>query len=172
MPPCAHCGKPVTKTASHINRAAREGRRLFCGRVCMGLAKRINKTKAQKVVEKAAYDAEYRRKNRAMLKAKKAEYFQRTYDPAQAAIKRKARMARHIEYCRRPEYKAWKSAYDRAYRAKSDFGPFWEAAMLLQQIEEEVASRMSKYEIYSVNGTLNKALRRRREYENAVGYRP
>ena len=169
---CAHCHKPIFHSLGHVNRARKEGRRLFCGRACFGMDRRINKPKAQKVAEKRLYDMEYRRKNRRALKAKKAAYFEATYDPAKAAIERKANMARHVEYCRRPEYKAWKSEYDRAHRAKRDFGPFWEAAMVLHQIEEEVTSRMTKYEIYSANGTLNKALRRRRDYENSVGYRP
>ncbi len=171
-PLCAHCLKPVTQSASALGRAEREGRRVFCDRRCMGLARRVEKSKAQKVEEKRLYDEAYRQKNLAALKAKKAAYFQRTYDPAKAAVERKGRMAQHVEYCRRPEYKAWKAEYDRAYRAKADFGPFWEAALLLLQVDEEVASRMSRYEIYSANGTLNKSLRRKREYESSVGYRP
>ncbi len=42
---------------------------------------------------------EYRRKNRAALKAKKAERHKRTYDPVKAAVVRKKRMPRHVEYC-------------------------------------------------------------------------
>lgn len=171
-PVCAHCGKPVKQPIGAINRALRMGLRLYCDKVCSGLGRRVEKSKAQKVEEKRVYDEQYRQRNLAMLKAKKAAYFQATYDPAKAAIGRKARMAQHVEYCQRPEYKAWKREYDRAYRAKADFGPFWESALLLLQVDEEVSSRMTKYEIYAANGTLNKSQQRKRDYENSVGYRP
>ena len=116
------------------------------------------------------YDMRYRERNLALLKTKKAAHFQRTYDPVKAAKERKKTMARHVEYCRQPQYKAYKRGYDMEYRNKKDFGPFWESAILVRNVEKEVAERMTKYEIYSTNGTLNKALNRRREYEaNFVG---
>lgn len=169
---CARCGTSFFRTASHVNRSRKAGAPLYCGRTCMGMARRVERSKAERVARKAAYDAEYRATNAALLKAKKAAYFQATYDPAKAAVERKAKMARHVEYCRSPEYRAWKREYDRVYRAKVDFGPFWEAAVLLLQIEEEVSSRMTRYEVYAANGTINKTQRRKREYENSVGYRP
>lgn len=173
LPVCAHCSKPVTGQApGAINRARKLGARIFCDRTCAGLARRAGKTKAQKVAEKKLYDAQYRQRDPAALKARKAAYFQQTYDPAKAAVERKARMAQHIEYCRQPAYKAWKRAYDKQYNAKRDFGPFWEAALLLLQIEDEVESRMTRYEVYAANGTLNKTQRRKREYQSSVGYRP
>ena len=76
--------------------------------------------------EKAAYDREYRKKNLAWIKAKKADYFQRTYDPVKAAKERKKRMPEHVEYCRQPKYRAYKRKYDRKRRA-SKFGEFAEA---------------------------------------------
>lgn len=36
-PPCAHCGKPVTKSASQIRRSQKLGRRMFCGIECRRL---------------------------------------------------------------------------------------------------------------------------------------
>lgn len=156
-----------------MNRARAIGLNLYCNRKCAGMGRRgPEKSKAQRVEEKRLYDQQYRLRDPAALKARKAEYHQRTYDPVKAAKERKRGMAQHVEYCRQPAYKAWKSAYDTKYRAKRDFGPFWEAAMLLLQIEDEVTSRMSRYEVYMANGTLNKALRRKREYEGSVGYCP
>lgn len=169
---CAHCDKPLHKGAGEINRARKAGLKLYCDRRCAGLGKRVGKSKAQKVAEKRLYDIGYREANLARIKAGKVAYFKATYDPAKARIERKARAAEHAEYCRRPEYRAWKVEYDRVYRAKKEFGPFWESALLLLQVDEEVSSRMSRYEIYMANGTLNKSLRRKREYENSVGYRP
>lgn len=160
---CAHCGKTADKLTGEVNRARRAGLRLFCGRRCSGLAKRKHKSKAQRVEEKRLYDLAYREANLAMLKAKKHEYFKRTYDPAKAAVERKKRMHLHVEYCRRPEYRVKKSKYDRRYRSKREYGPFAEAAMLAVDLNREVKSRSSNYEIASQNGTLNKTQKRRRE---------
>lgn len=155
---CHQCNK-------RMNRKAREGLKLFCGQKCFGLSRRRNKTKAQKVAEKKAYDVVYRAKNLATIKANKAAYFQRTYDPKAAAKERKKKMHLHVEYCRNPVYKAWKSKYDQHYRAKRFFGAFWESALLIAKVEEEILSRMSRYEIGMANNTLNKSTKRKRAYE-------
>lgn len=166
---CAYCGKPHGQPQNHINRAIKVGAPLYCNRVCAGFGRRNHKAKAQKVEEKRIYDAEYRVKNRAMLKAKKSDYFQRTYDPKEAAVYRKKRMHLHVAYCRRPEYLKYKKVYDRKYRAKKDFGPLWESAVLLLQIEEEVNSRITRNEVYRQNGTQNKSIKRKREYAKIIG---
>lgn len=160
---CAHCEKTAEKPAGTVNRARAAGLRLFCGRRCFGLDRRKHKTKAQRIEEKRLYDAAYRAKNLAMLKAKKAAYHKRSYDPAKAAVARKKRMPWHLQYCRRPEYKRWKQGYDRKYRSKRFYGPFAEAAMLAVDLNREVKSRSSDYEIRKANGTLNKTQSRRRE---------
>jgi hypothetical protein len=108
---------------------------------------------------------EFRRKNREILKIKKKEYFQKTYDPEKAAIERKANLPRHVEYCRQPKYRKYKKGYDAKHRAKNDYGEFWEAFLALREIEREVRKRMSWYEIEKQNGTLNKHQQRRRDYE-------
>lgn len=165
---CAWCGKNSERSAGHVNRSRAAGLYLYCDRACAALASRKHKTKAQKVEEKRLYDIEYRARNLEALKAKKREYFKRTYDPEEAARYRKARMHKHIEYCRNPEYKAKKHQYDRVRRSK-EWGEFGEAQMLLVDLEKEINSRMSRYDIYTLNGTLNKSLQRRRFYENAIG---
>lgn len=165
---CPQCQREVEKHSGAVNRAAKIGAPIYCGRACAGLARRIYRAKAQKVAEKKLYDAEYRRKNRQRLKAEKAAHYQRTRDPVKEAIYRKAHMARHVAYCQSPEYKQWKQAYDSAYRAEKLYGPFAESFLLLQAIEKEIASRMSRYDIYMANGTLNKWLHRRREYERLI----
>lgn len=162
---CCFCKAKVHLPTGAVNRARSRGANLYCGRSCSGVGRRKNKTRDQKVEEKRLYDMEYRRKNKALLKAKKSAYFQQTYDPAAAAIERKKNMARHAEYCRRPEYKEWKREYDRQYRAKQDYGEFWESFIVLTDIEREVFSRMSWYEIHLENGQLNKRNQRRRDYE-------
>jgi hypothetical protein len=97
---------------------------------------------------KAAYDREYRKKNRAMLKAKKAAYFQRTYDPVKAAKERKKTMARHIEYCRRPEYRKKKAAYDRKREAE-EYGEFAECREILKVLMKEIKRQEpDRFELY------------------------
>lgn len=159
---CEQCGNEFERCVGHVNRARKKGYGLFCGRRCAGLARRTTKTKAQRVAEKAEYDREYRARNSDMLKRKKAAYHKRTYDPAKAAVERKKRSAAHAEYCRRPEYRAWKRKYDKKHRARKMFGEFADAYLVLGDLDREVLSRMSRYEIGLANGTINKALTRKR----------
>ena len=169
---CAHCGKLADKPAGHVNRARKRGLSLYCDRVCSGLGRRTGKTKAQKVEEKRLYDMEYRRKNRALLKAKKAEYFQRTYDPTKAAEERKARMPYHVEYCRRPEYREWKREYDRRYRAEKDYGEFADCFLLVMDIRAECLSQQSDYEIRYAKGRVAMTQQRRREHDRTFRKEP
>ena len=163
---CAHCGKPNGRSPSEINRAMKAGLRLFCNRKCAGLGRRSWKTKAQKVAEKKLYDAAYRATNLKRIKARKRAYFQRTYDPIKAARERKKRMPLHVAYCRQPSYKDWKSKYDQQRRA-SEYGPFAEAYLLAVNLNREIKTRMSNYEIRSQNETLNKRQSRSRQAAEA-----
>lgn len=159
---CAHCGKENDKWAGHVNRARARGLNLYCNRRCSGLGRRLGKTKAQRVEEKRLYDIEYRANNVEKLKRRHAEYHKRTYDPVKAAIERKKNMPRHVEYCRRPEYKRWKREYDRNYKSKKDYGPFAEAFLMLKDLSTEIKHRGDRHEIKYQNGGTNKAQRRKR----------
>lgn len=150
---------------SHINRAKKLGSPLYCGKVCAGTKRQTQLTESEKKERKRLYDIEYREKNAETLKMKKAAWFKATYDPEKAAIERKKRAPQHAEYCRRPEYKAYKQEYDQQYRAKKEYGEFWQCFMLLLSIESEVTERAAKQEIRAQNGTLNKRQQRKREYE-------
>lgn len=165
---CAWCKSESFTERGWLNRQKRRGQRSFCSRKCSGLARRINKTDAQKKEEKRLYDIEYRMKNREMLKQKKHEYFKRTYDPVEAAKYRKARMHKHVEYCRRPEYKEYKRKYDRIYRAKKDYGEFWECHVLALDIRDEATKRSSDYDMRLERGAVAKCQKRKRE--NAKTY--
>jgi len=174
---CPQCDAKFYRRAGEINRAARIDAPLYCGRACSGLARR----KANKLTGEAwrAHKAEYDRMRReklgaALLAEKRAAYHARVAREGEALrakqkAYRDANMARHVEYCRRPEYRAAKAAYDRRFRAEKYFGPFAEAFMLLQDVENEIASRASRQEIYAQNGVVNKSLKRKREYEKAIG---
>lgn len=164
---CDYCGSETEKTTSHYNRAKKVGAGIYCNKVCAGLSRRNNKSAEQKKEDKRLYDLAYREKNVDLLKEKKAAWFQNSYVPVQAAIKRKKKMPYHVEYCRRPEYKKWKRQYDEIHRAKKFFGEFYESVLLLKQIDSEVSSRASKYDIGLENGTINKSQNRRREHERS-----
>lgn len=128
----------------------------------MGLNRCLHKTKAEKVAEKAEYDRQYRAKNLDLLKTKKRDYHQRSYDPVKAAKARKKRMHLHVEYCRRPEYRAYKQAYDKQHRAAKVYGDFADAFLTLITVEREIENRATRYDIRQMNGTINKTQIRRR----------
>lgn len=161
---CPRCAGSFERPNNEVNRALKVGAPLYCGRACAGLARRLANppTDAERRAAKATYDAEYRAKHAERRKAEKAAYYKRTHDPAKEAAARKSRMHLHVAYCRRPEYKAWKSEYDRRHLAGKKFGEFAEAALLLQDIEKAIDQQASRYEVYRANGTLNKAQTRRR----------
>ncbi len=174
---CLQCGDDFHRPIGEINRAAKIGAPLYCNRACAGLARR----NADKLTGEAAraHKAEYDRARReklgaGLLAAKRDAYHARVAREGEALrakqkTYRDAHMARHVEYCRRPEYKAIKAVYDRRFRAEKNFGPFAEAFLVLQDVENEIASRASRQEIYAQNGIVNKSLKRKREYEKAVG---
>lgn len=145
---CEHCGSEIERDVGHVNRSRALGMRLFCDRKCAGLARRTDtRTKAEKIADKAAYDRAYRAKNLAEIKRKRHEHFKRTYDPAKAAAERKKTMPRHVEYCRRPEYRKWKQGYDRQYRSKKLYGDFAEAAMLATDLNRAIKERSVPREV-------------------------
>lgn len=163
---CAHCRKVAFQESGAVNRARKIGAPLYCNRTCSGLSRRKHKSKAQKIEEKRLYDIEYRKRDPEGRKARKAAYHARTYDPVEAAKVRKRRMPYHVEYCRRPEYRAWKKGYDLQHRTKRDFGPFADAAQILLTLEREIATRASRYELDLAKGTFGKTQKRRRIYES------
>lgn len=168
MTACDHCGKEVHQSTGAINRAIKLGVPIYCDRVCFGLGRRKNKTPEQKRAEKATYDRRLRVEHAVELAAKRKQSFKKNYDPKKAAIQRKARMHLHVEYCRRPEYCAYKHQYDLRYKMEKNYGGFWEVARALVDLTNELKSRATKYEIYEQNGTLNKSMKRKRQYGQTV----
>lgn len=164
---CSYCSKQADKMHGEVNRSIRGNRPIYCDRKCAGLGRRKPKAIEQKKAEKKVYDAQYRERKREYRKKQKAEYFKRTYDPVKAAVERKKTMARHVEYCRRPEYKAKKREFDRVYRAKQDYGQFWEESLIIMDIRREALSQQSRYEMDMERGRYNKSKTRKREYEKS-----
>ncbi len=161
---CPQCGNEFDAVTGRFNRAKKICAPLYCGRICAGVSHRskVQPTESEKRAAKAEYDREYRAKNLDLIKGKKRAYFKSTYNPAAAAIIRKQRMPNHVEYCRRPAYRAKKSIYDRRHRAVKVYGEYAESFLTLLTIEETIDSRATSYERRMANGTINKAQTRRR----------
>lgn len=153
---CAFCKAPFSPSSSAANRAEKIHARLYCGRKCFSLAHRKENPKTPRNPNwkqmKADYDREYRKKNRVLLKKKKHDYYQRTYDPAKAAKARKLRMPQHVEYYRRPEYRAYKRRYDEQRRA-AQFGEFAEAYRAFLLLRKEIHTLVpDRFELYKQSG--------------------
>lgn len=170
---CAYCGCEAWKAAGRVNRSKAIGAPLYCGRECSANARRQHKTIAQRKAEKAAYDLARRNgPKRDVILAAKREHHKKTYDPAAAAVYRQKRMPYHVEYCRRPEYREKKKAYDHVYNAKRDYGPLWEIQLLTLDIRAAALERQSDYEIRLAKGTLGKSQKRKRAYDQIERSRP
>lgn len=156
---CDHCGKEFEKYTGHVNRARRSGYRIYCGRVCSGLARRHGQTIEERKAIKAAYDREYRARH------PEKKIAQKNYErsPAGRAMQKRNRnkfKQSHLEYCRTPEYRKWKKEYDKQYRAKKQFGEFWESAIILNDLDKIL--QPDKHEIRLQKGTYNKSQKRKR----------
>lgn len=162
---CTHCGVAFERPTGSVNRSLKNGRPLYCSKEHAGFGRRSNPLpESEKKAQKAAYDRERRQANHADHVAQKRAYYYANREKilAQMTAKRPERMAAHVEYCRRPEYREKKTKYDLKHRAQKQFGEFSEAFLLLRDVEKEIEQRANRYEIYQQNGTLNKAQTRRR----------
>lgn len=161
---CDFCGTESDKLTGHVNRARKLGYGVYCDRKCSGAAKRVNKDAAEKKREKQQYDREYRAKNRALLKAKKAAYFKKDYDANPEKYK-KARIRNrdsHIKCINKPEYKAYKRNYDQKYLANKKYGEFAEAMLVLREIENLIDKRVSRQD----RDCHNKTQKRKKLWKN------
>lgn len=159
---CPICKNEFSARVCDVNRAKSKGYDVTCGIVCGGIRRRSNKTKEQKVAEKAEYDKEYRK--REGWHEKHRASWKRNYDPVQAAEYRKSRMHKHVEYCRQPEYKEWKKQYDAMYRAKLNFGEYAEAFLILEELYKLIPNR----EVKLINGLTNKTQIRKRKWQTLM----
>lgn len=157
---CNHCGKPSDKKAAYVHRAIKIGAPQYCDKTCAGLARRDNKTKQQKIVEKSEYDRQYRAKNVELLKQKKEIYNQSSAGRAMQKRARDKRKEYHKEYIRTESYRKWKHQYDAMYNAKTAFGEFWEASLILEKICQVVDNR----EAVKLKGTVAKTQKRKRAW--------
>ena len=174
---CEQCGREASQPTGAVNRARRKGMRLFCGRACAGKGKAALRVRPlpgtpEFRTHKSAYDLARRTVKGDDIRAqKRAAYHARiATDEAVVRAEQKAQRElnheRHAAYCRTPEYRAWKSEYDRRYRPR-EFGEFAEAHMALVELQGEIDERITREEVYAANGIVNKKQTRRREYEAA-----
>jgi Neuraminidase (sialidase) len=70
-----------------------------------------------------------------------------------------------VEYCRQPEYKEYKREYDVKYHAKKNYGEYWEAAILLNELENEIDNRTARKENKLYNKSTSK---RKRSWQKAL----
>lgn len=162
---CAWCGKISQYETGHINRAKKNGNKLYCGKECSGLGRRSGKDLEEKKEAKRLYDIEYRAKNKELLKVKKEIYYQTPAGRDTQKRNRDKMKEYHRKYIQTPEYKSWKREYDRKYLGKKEYGEFWESYILINDLDREVNSRITDYDCRVLNDTLNKRLKRKREYE-------
>lgn len=164
---CGYCGAVVQQSRSSINRALRAGKPLYCDRACSGLARRV--PAEQKREAKRVYDAQRRIEKATEIRAKKSDYYRRTRDPDKERARRARNMGRHAEYCRQPDYRAYKADYDREYGAR-EYGEYAEAYLLLLDLEREIRSRATWYERAKAKGYYTRsAQQRRRELWQTIG---
>ncbi len=160
---CQHCNKQFERAIGALNRAKRAGAPLYCGMKCSELGRRANKPKAQRRKEKAEYDKARRNELRDEIREQKraAYYANHKESLGKHAKYRKKRMPKHVEYCRRPEYKEKKVEYDRKHRA-AEYGEFAETYLLLLEVEKEIRSRATSYERRVANGYYTRSAQARR----------
>jgi hypothetical protein len=160
---CPQCKSAFLACTRRVNRAVKALAPLYCGKACASAARRVERTTEEKKARKAAYDRQYRKRDPDAMKARKAAYYQKTRDPEREREVRKVRMPRHVEYCRRPEYKAWKHEYDIQLACK-EYGEWAETWRLLLDLEKEIRSQATSYERRVANGYYTRnAQKRRRE---------
>jgi len=159
---CNQCGNKFDCHTGHLNRANKLGRRIFCGRVCSGLGRRKHISLDEKKRLKSEYDKIYRAKNKERDAPRKAAYHKRVYNSEKQRAYNQKNMQRHVEYCRRPEYRAKKHEYDIKRNAKNQYGEFWESAIALKKIEGEI----DRDEANMDNQTYNKSQKRKRQWKN------
>ena len=151
---CSYCRKFFQKAVGAYNVAQRIGAPLYCTRKCAGFGRRKNRSAREKKRLKAEYDLKRRTELAEELKAKKKAAYA-IWGPLhreEERKKRKERMPKHVEYCRQPEYKVYKSEYDKK-RKLSRFGPFAEAYKVLDQLKQEIKKQMpDRFERYAQSG--------------------
>lgn len=143
---CDHCGQKFERQSGQYKYHSQRCAHVYCSRKCAGLARRLTIDAETKKALKAEYDRNYRATS-PTLRQRRAESYRRNVDREKEKATRQKRMPLHVEYCRRPEYKAKKVVYDAQLRA-SEYGEYAECYRLLIMLEREICARATKNERY------------------------
>lgn len=167
---CNYCHKQFKVKENNIGsrkKSIRLGLPIYCNRECAGLGRRTNETEDEKKIHKQWYDLFIRASmtddERNLDAFQNAVYFQMDYiaNPEKYKEIRKKKMPKHIEYCRQPAYKAKKHTYDLERNHKTQYGDFWEASIILLQLEKEIDKRVAKGELKLIT----KSQKRKRKWQ-------
>lgn len=164
---CNYCGKTFNVKENNIGqrrKSIRLGLPIYCNKICAGLARRTNETIEEKKANKQWYDLFIREsmtddeRNLKTLQALVLFHMDYAANPDKYRQERQRKMPAHVEYCRQPEYKKYKKRYDEQYRAKKNFGEYWECAIILKNLDNEIDYRESKRQnkIYNKSTTKRK----------------
>lgn len=160
---CPVCDSPFSMVLAKYNYNMKHGcLNAYCNRNCAGIGRRLNKSTEQKAKDKRLYDTEYRKNNFEKVRLRGVKYNESIAGRATQKRSRDKRKQQHLEYCQTPEYKAWKKKYDQKHQAKKVYGEFWESAIYLNALDEQV----DKYEANMINDTYNKSQKRKRNLIN------
>jgi hypothetical protein len=164
---CCYCSNEFIVLPNNIgqrNNSIRLGLPIYCNRTCAGLGRRGDETLEEKRQIKTWYDLFLRismtEDEKIFESFSRCVYFLIDYkqNPNKYKKWRNKRMPKHVEYCRQPEYKEYKKGYDEQYRAKKHFGSYWESAIILKNLDNEIDYRESKRhnKIYNKSTTKRK----------------
>ncbi len=165
---CCYCHKEFTVKENNVGqrkKSIRLGLPIYCGRECAGLGRRTKETPEEMKVYKQWYDLFIRASmtddERDLSRLQAAVLFHLDYaaKPEKYRQERQRKMPAHVEYCRQPEYKKYKKSYDESYRAKKNFGGYWECAIILKNIDNEIDYRESKRQNKIYNKSTSKRKR-------------
>lgn len=159
---CSHCGLVVDKPTGAVNRARNAGLPVYCNKACFGLAHRVERTIEEKKKIKSDYDSKYRKRD--AIKEKKRLWNKTPAGRAWQKRNRDQQKDRHLAYCQTAEYRKWKHEYDQKHCARKNYGEFWEAAIILNQIEKIILPERLEAKIQK--GTYNKSIKRKREWNS------
>jgi len=164
---CPHCKQSFQPKTGAANRADKLGVPIYCSRTCSGLARRVNRSAADKKAAKVEYDRKRREALGDRLRVEKRAAYYANHDAnlaKQAELRRRdGEYEKHLEYLRTPEYRAKKKQYDEELR-KAEYGEFAETWRLLLDLEKEIRSQQSSYERRKARGYYTRAsINRRRE---------
>lgn len=120
---CDGCNGRFEKDLRYYNRAIKLNAKMFCSRKCY--EKTLLKDPIKKETERNIYIKNYRNANRESMKRKRHEYHKRVYGD---------------------EIKIRGKKYLRKWRAKKEYGEFWESAIIIFDIYKLLRDQRNAYE--------------------------